>query len=211
MLKYRVKEVSKNIFVAIVPNRYQRAMLFCRVQEFYESPSSKFRKNSFSIWDYFSWYARTYKRGCFSYPSDFTGFNLPVNIAKKCYEMNKKETPYDYEMCSIIKKIFKKGQKQYLIGVDSIKNSTYKHEMAHALYYTNKKYKSDMNILINSISKSNFLKLKSNLKKIGYCNEVAKDEIQAYMATEINKTITNGVSNAISTHKKFKCVFDNYI
>lgn len=209
--KYKIKEVRKNIFVVIIPNRYQRAMLFCRVQEFYESASSQFRKNKFSIWDYFSWYAKTYRRGCFSYPSDFTGFNLPLNVAKECYEINKKETPYDHEMCNIIKKIFKKRQNQYLIGVDSVNNSTYKHEMAHAFYYTNEKYKSDMNILINSISASDFKKFKNNLKTIGYCNAVIKDEIQAYMSTEVNKKITKGIFNCLKIHKKFKNVFDNYM
>lgn len=210
MLKYKIKEVFENIFVVILPNRYQRAMLFCRVQEFYESPSAKFRKNSFSIWDYFSWYSNTYKKNCFSYPSDFTGFNLPVEVAKKCYEINSRETPYDTAMCQIIKRIFREGQKQYLIGVDSIENLTYKHEIAHAFYYTNKRYKYDMDFLVKSICKSDFYKIKNNLKKIGYCDAVIKDEIQAYMSTEINRKVVLGINKKSQIHKKFKSVFEKY-
>jgi hypothetical protein len=207
-MKYRTKEIISNIFAVVVPNDYERAMLFCRAQEFYESPSKKFRDNTFSIWDYFRWYSSG--KGCFSYPRDFVGFNLPLIVAKKCYELNEIETPYDKVMKGIIDGLFVNGTRQYLIGVDSLENTTFDHEMAHALYYTDISYKSEMDEITLSISDSDMGKFKRNLKQIGYCSAVVKDEIQAYMATEISKKAARGVVNKKKLHQKYRSVFKRY-
>jgi len=207
-MKYRTKEIIPNIFAIVIPNDYERAMLFCRVQEFYESPSKKFRDNKFSIWDYFRWYSES--KGCFSYPKDFVGFNLPLIVAKKCYEINDIETPYDKAMKEIIDGLFVNGTRQYLIGVDSLKNTTFDHEMAHALYYTDLQYKSEMDEITLSISDSDMNKFKRNLKQIGYCSAVVKDEIQAYMATEISRKAARGVVNKKKLHQKYRAVFKRY-
>ena len=45
-----IKEVRPNVFAVIVKDHYHRAMLFMRVQEFYESPNTEFRGKNFSIW-----------------------------------------------------------------------------------------------------------------------------------------------------------------
>lgn len=207
-MKYKIKEIMPNIFAVVVPDHYERAMLFLRVQEFYESPSKRFRDNKFSVWDYFRWYAED--KGCFSYPCDFVGFNLPLIVAKKCYEVNMVETPYDETMKAIVDEIFVNGTRQYLVGVDSLKNMTFNHELAHALYYTNMIYKSKMDEITSSISKSDMAKFKRNLKQIGYCSAVTKDEIQAYMATEISKKAAKGVLNKKKLHQKYKSVFKKY-
>jgi hypothetical protein len=38
-IDYTIEEVRPNVFAVIVKDHYHRAMLFCRVQEFYESPN----------------------------------------------------------------------------------------------------------------------------------------------------------------------------
>jgi hypothetical protein len=207
-MKYKIKEIMPNIFAVVVPDHYERAMLFFRVQEFYESPSKKFRDNNFSVWDYFRWYAED--KGCFSYPSDFVGFNLPLIVAKKCYDVNCVETPYDVMMKEIVDGLFVNGTRQYIIGLDSLKNKTFDHELAHALYYTDMKYKGQMDEITSSISKSNMSKFKKNLRQIGYCSAVTKDEIQAYMATEISKKAAKGVVNKKKLHQRYKSVFKKY-
>lgn len=207
-MRYKIKEIIPNIFSVVVPNHYEKAMLFFRVQEFYESPSKKFRDSKFSVWDYFHWYAD--KKGFFSYPSDFVGFNLPLIVAKKCYEVNEVETPYDVLMNKIVDDIFVNGKRQYIIGVDSLKSRTFDHELAHALYYTDMKYKEQMDEITSSISKSDMSKFKKNLRQIGYCSAVTKDEIQAYMATEINKKVVKGVVNKKKLHQRYKSVFKKY-
>lgn len=208
-MKHKVKNICGNVIALVVPDNYDRAMLFCRVQEFYESPNINFRNKKFSIWDYFEWYSKN-NAGCFSYVKDFVGFNLPLIVAKKCYEMNETETPYDIEMKRIVDELFVPGERKYLIGVDSLKNSTFDHELCHALYYTDIEYKVEMDEITASISKSNLQKFKKNFKSMGYCSSVLKDEIQAYMATEISKKAAKGVSNAKSLHKRYKAVFKRY-
>jgi hypothetical protein len=210
-MKYRIKKISPNIFAVVVSDDYERAMLFCRVQEFYESPNPKFKNSSFSIWDYFRWYSKN-GSGCFSYVSDFVGFNLPLVVAKKCYQMNESETPYDDEMMGVIDKLFVNGERQYLIGVDDLANPTFYHELAHALYYTDTEYRISMDKITKTISKENMAKFRKNLYSVGYCSDVVKDEIQAYMATEMaNKKITKGVTNKKKLHQKYKSVFKKFM
>ena len=209
-MKYKIVKTQENIISVVVPNDYERAMLFCRVQEFYESPCSKFRNNKFSIWDYYGWYSKNHLN-CFSYTKDFVGFNLPLVVAKKCYEMNEIETPYDEEMCKIIDRFFEnKGDRKYLIGVDSLDNSTFDHELAHAFYYTNIEYRNEMDEITKSLSKSITAKFKKNLSFLGYCKGVMKDEIQAYMATEVSKKAAKGIANKRKIHQKYKAVFKKY-
>jgi hypothetical protein len=208
-MKYKIKNICQNVIALVVPDDYDRAMLFCRVQEFYESPNKNFKNKGFSIWDYYRWYSKEHS-GCFSYVKDFVGFNLPLIVAKKCYQINETETPYDVEMKRIVDELFVSGERKYLIGVDCLKNSTFDHELCHALYYTNMDYKIEMDELTASISKVNLQKFKKNLKSIGYCSEVMKDEIQAYMATEVSKKVAKGIGNAKSLHKKYKAVFKKY-
>ncbi|NDB56269.1 hypothetical protein EB169_10645, partial [archaeon] len=74
-----ITEVKPNIFAVIIPNGFDRAMTFCRVQEFYESPNPQFRGKHFSMWDYMKWYSKEYDRG-FSYPNDWSGFNIPFEV-----------------------------------------------------------------------------------------------------------------------------------
>lgn len=207
MIKYKVEKINNDIFAITVPDRYDLAMLFCRVQEFYESPNRKIRNKVFSIWDYYSWYSKT-NSGCFSYVKDYCGFNLPIKIARKCYSLNKIETPYDKLFKSIINDI--KSEDGYVIGVDKINTSTFYHELCHGLYYTNKKYKKEMDAVTRSISKFNINKFKKNLREKGYCMSVFNDEMQAYMSTEINKTMTAGMVGKASLHKKYKLIFDSY-
>lgn len=209
-MNYKIKKINNEIIIIVVPDQYDRAMLFFKVQEFYESANKNFKDSKFSVWDYFKWYGKKYKTGCFSYPKDFTGFNLPLIVAKKCYEINKIETPYDEKMIEIINKFFINGEKKYLIGVDSLKTSTYKHEMAHAFYYTNIKYKNEMDDITKKIPKKEKNKLAKNLLKLGYCKSVVDDEIQAYLSTERDSRIATGIKEKNKLHKKYNNLFKKY-
>lgn len=209
-MKYTIKQITHKITAVVVKDHYERSMLFCRVQEFYESAGINFRNKKFSIWEYFKWYSKKYEKGCFSYTADFTGFNLPLIVAKKCYEVNDVETPYDEIMSEIINRLWINGEGRYLIGVDSLNNSTFDHELAHAFYYTNLEYKNTMDSITENLGKSKYNKFKKNLFSLGYCKEVVKDEIQAYMATEINKKITSGITNKKTMHQKYKSIFKKY-
>lgn len=209
MIKYKIKSVRPDVFAVIVPNDYDRAMLFWRAQEFYESPSKKFREAKFSFWDYARWYAHKYE-GSFSYPADFVGFNLPLIVAKKCYEANDLETPYDREMKGIVDSLFVNGRRQYMIGAESFKGDTFDHEMAHALYYTDIDYRNEMDSMTNSLPIKSLARLQKNLSKIGYHRGVIKDEIQAYMATELSEKVCRGVPRSREIHRRYRKAFKKF-
>lgn len=206
-MKYKTVKITEQIIAVQVKNGYDRAMLFCRAQEFYESPCRNFRGQKFSIWDYFRWYSQSNVSRCFSYTRDFTGFNMPLIVAKKCYELNEAETPYDDIMKEIIDRYFVNGQKKYIIGVPSIKDSTFEHEMCHAMYYVDEEYRMKMDDLTSSLSDKNKSRIKKNLSSMGYCASVFKDEIQAYMSTELNKKFISGVSGARKIHRSYRSIF----
>lgn len=205
-MKLKTIKITEQIIAVVVKDHYDRAMLFCRIQEFYESPGRSFRGHKFSMWDYFKWYADN-GHGCFSYPKDFEGFNVPLVVAKKCYEMNELETPYDHAMKEIVDRYFVNGHRKYLVGVDSMKGGTFDHELCHALYYTDEEYRSAMDDVTATISKKNRERLKKNLSDMGYCSAVFKDEVQAYMSTEINKRFTRGVTGVKKLHSSYKSIF----
>ena len=209
MIKYKIKPVRPDIFAVVVSDDYDRAMLFWRAQEFYESPSKRFRGGRFSFWDYARWYAHKYE-GSFSYPADFVGFNLPLIVAKKCYEVNEPETPYDREMIRIVDSLFVNGERKYLIGAESLKGDTFDHELAHGLYYTDIEYKNEMDAVTASLSEKSLSRLRKNLSKIGYHRGVIKDEIQAYMATEVSERVCKGVQRSGEIHRRYRKVFRKF-
>ena len=100
-IKYKINEVKPKVFAVVIEDRYDRAMTFLRVQEFYESPNKKFRGKNFSIWDYMKWYSTEYGKG-FTYGTDWSGFNVPLETAYSCYDtLNDRYTDYDEVMETI--------------------------------------------------------------------------------------------------------------
>jgi hypothetical protein len=179
-VKYQIKEVKPSIFAVVIKDKYDRAMTFCRAQEYYESPSPKFRGKQFSIWDYMKWYNERYGRG-FSYGDDWSGFNIPIKVIRECYNgLNKYESPYDKIMGNIIHQlaVYHEG---YLIGCGDTKGDTFKHEVCHGLYYTDKEYKKRMDALTKGLPKKYYDTFKKNILEMGYAAKVVDDEIQAYL------------------------------
>lgn len=205
-IKYQIKEVKPDIYAVLVKDKYDRAMLFCRAQEYYESPSPKFRGKVFSIWDYMKWYHKRYGRG-FSYGDDWSGFNIPLKVINECYcKLNKFETPYDKIMNEIIYTIWNKPSDPYVIGCGITKGDTFKHEVCHGLYYTNKEYKKQMDALTKGLPKKYYDIFKKNLIDLGYATKVVNDEIQAYLQYGFdNPDFGKGVD--ISVRKEYSQIY----
>jgi hypothetical protein len=214
-LKYKIKKVKPNIFAVIVEDSYDRAMLFCRVQEYYESANKKFRGNDFSIWDYIRWYSKEHN-DTFTYTRDWGGFNIPFDILWNCYQSCVIETPYDETMREIMYKIdhkMNKDKKAYVIGVDTIESDTFDHELCHGLYYTNNEYKTLVNEITENMDIVAYTKLKKNLYDMGYAEQVTDDEIQAYLCTNhdyagFNKGVNKKELKAL--HRKCVNVFKKF-
>lgn len=214
--KYKIKEVKPNIFAVIVKDSYDRAMLFCRVQEYYESPNKKFRGKDFSIWDYMKWYSSEYGKG-FSYASDWSGFNIPVDVLRECYEHCEMETPYDEDMYLILCEIERRmddKKKAYIIGAGDTEGWTFQHEVCHGLWYTNAAYKKEAKNVLKTIDVNDYTIFKNNLLKMGYTDKVIDDEIQAYLCFgHDNENFCNGVDiiKCDKYHKAFKITLNEFI
>lgn len=209
LVKGVVKEVKPRIYCVTVDDDYDRAMLFCRYQEFYESPYKKFRGKPFTWMEYMRFYKTSWKKRTFTYPDDWSGYNIPSNILGSGVDLFYKETEYDvimndiYFHCSIDSQNKNNGTRcnWYLIGASSKDLNTMDHEIAHGLYYTNKEYKKEVVKLINNIKPTHYDKLKKKLIKMGYVDDkkIICDEIQAFMST--------GLYNGLDT-KELK-VYEN--
>ena len=220
-IDYKIEEVRPNVFAVIVKDHYHRAMLFCRVQEYYESPNPEFRGKNFSIWDYIEWYSRR-NNDVFTYTYDWGGFNIPLKTAWDCYEKLKEtETPYDKVMDEIIRTIemtmFNKKNTRnwnaYIIGADSTESDTFEHEICHGLYATNKGYRELVDEVTIAIPLKDYQTFRKNLLKMGYNGIVIDDEIQAYLSTNYDYSkFSKGVSRKLckELHKQYKQIFNRY-
>ena len=216
-IDYKIEEVRPNVFAVIVKDHYHRAMLFLRVQEYYESPNPEFRGKNFNIWDYIEWYSRRNK-DVFTYAFDWGGFNIPLNVAESCYSKLLKKgefTPYDKEMNYIVKTI--RGMvgngKAYIIGAPSTDDDTFEHEVCHGLYATNKQYRELVDEVTIAIPLKDYQKFRNNLFKMGYNGIVIDDEIQAYLSTNYDYSkFSKGVSRKLckELHKQYKQIFNRY-
>jgi hypothetical protein len=193
LVKGVVREVKPFIYCVEIDDYYDRAMLFCRYQEFYESPFKQIRGKYFTLEQYMRLYTKENKKNWFTYPYDWSGFNIPCNEVQKANHMFCKETEYDeimndiYFYCAIDSQNKNNGTRHdwYLIGASSKDLKTMDHEIAHGLYFTNRKYKNGVAKLIKGIKKSHYNKLKKTLIKMGYADDrkIIDDEIQAFMST----------------------------
>lgn len=194
LIEGEVREIKPFIFAVIVKNQYDRSSLFCRYQEFYESPYPQIRGKFFTLEQYMKLYIDTNKKPHFTYPSDWTGYNIPSKVlleAKNTFGLPR--TQYDYTMYEIIEycerecRIKNRGEQHswYLIGADKVKSGVMNHEIAHGFYYTNPQYKVEADYLIGDINHRDYEHLKKVLIKGGYSDDktIIDDEIQAYMST----------------------------
>lgn len=84
-IKYKLKEIYPKVFLVTMDNSYDLAMTFCRVQEFYESPYKEIRGKYFTMAEFQRLYTMRRGSDCFTYPSDWAGFNIPSQILLDCY------------------------------------------------------------------------------------------------------------------------------
>ncbi len=216
-IDYKIEQVKTKVFAVIIEDRYDRAMTFLRVQEFYECPNPLFRGNiHFSFTEYMKWYSKEYGKG-FTYGVDWSGFNVPLEVAYACYDtLRDRYTDYDDVMESIVHQIYELNGDDcdgYMIGAGSTEGDTFQHEICHGLYATNKEYKELVDEVTETIEWQDYLKFEGNLLDMGYTAAVIPDEIQAYLAFGHDyKPFTKGVSKKVckELHKQYINVFNNF-
>ena len=181
------KKLTKNIVLFTFPTRKELTLHFFRIQEFYESPKKSLFKKKFSVFDFLN--ESMNAKGEIDYFSYWTGFNIPGDFVNKWWVMNGRDsTPAEQALFNRLHQSnIDFSKPYYIIGALHKDEDVIKHEIAHALYYTNTKYATEMNDLIYDFFKTdrkNYCKVEKRLNKMGYGKNVIKDEIQAYLSSE---------------------------
>lgn len=165
---------------------------FIRFQEYYESPSKKYRNKTFTLGDIKNYYSIKY--GGDLYSDLWIGFNFPSSVLIPFKQgLFDPLTTQEKELLGLLKY---RNDNYYIIG--SQNNSTLRHELSHAMYGYNKKYKQEIDDFIKKYKKD-FAKVIQNIIKKGYDKSVINDELQAYITDNDDEFIQNNLdSNLIS-------------
>jgi hypothetical protein len=221
---FKLKEVKKNIFLLQFSNDYDMCMFFLRYQEYYESPSPKYRGKSFKILDFMRWYSLKFGSGAFTYPTDWSGFNIPGDIIMKVNSLGIPDrNDYDMQMLGVYQHCVKKtgSTNFYIIGVaddtTSI-SSALPHEIAHGFFYVYPEYKKQMTKLVKVMAPELRETMNKYLLKVGYTPQVFVDETQANMATSKDFTTSAGrhwssemADKLTEAQKPFVTLFKKYM
>jgi len=180
MAAIKVQKFGQNIYVVSFESRLDLAATFLRFQEYYESP--KFKRKVFSLDDFKKWYATP--KGEFSYYRDWSGFNIPSRVLRPFYE--KMFDPLSQREKRLLTLFADKKPPFYIVGVcENCSANTLSHEIAHALFYTCGKYKSEV---LGVLKRFELSRLRMKLIKLGYDRTVILDEVQAYAVGPSSKT-----------------------
>lgn len=222
---FHLYKVYDRIYMLSYPNQFDVSMTFLRYQEFYESPTKKFRGQQFTIDEYMRWYAvdRPGASGDFTYASDWTGFNLPSHIIKRVFEAGIiDENPRDRTMRAVYETVnaLERDVQWYLIGCVE-HGPAIEHELAHGLWHVDEVYCDKMTTLIENLRKEEpkfVAAVHDVLIEEGYNEDVIDDEIQAYVATGMGTMFEERLKSAgykkSATNKivePFYSVFDEYL
>jgi hypothetical protein len=189
-VQYQLAELQPSVFLITSDNRYDLAQLFACVQEFYESSDPQWKGKHFPREVFERWYALNQcEDHIFSYPMDWSGFNVPSWAIDEFY----KQSPYNTDnnfydrmikhIDSLISERIGVDIPYYLIGTQSNDLETLDHEIAHGLYATSPGYKMMMDEQIGNLPTRTRNRLASVLTNMGYAESVHDDEIQANFAT----------------------------
>jgi len=202
--EYKLSTVHSNIFVLEVDNLCDLGMIFVRAQEFYESANDKFHGKEFTLLSYMDWYSKEYsEHGGFTYGGDFHGFNVPSTAIKNCYTINTERTPYDELFLNVCQTIADLGvTRYYLLGVEHGDLATLEHEFAHALFFTDDKYRETMTRLVTLLPfQADFFSFLQN--EFEYAKNVHIDEAQAYMATGFTEDFSDASEDRVKEYEPF--------
>lgn len=159
-------------------------LTFMRFQEHYESANPKFRNNIFTLGQLRHWYSENY--GGNNYHIKWVGFNFPSRVLTPFKEGL--FDPLTTEESRLVELLRYRKDNFYIIG--SQNRSTLRHELSHALYYTNIKYKNEIDSFLYK-NKSKLTKVNNYILDKGYCKEVLNDEIQAYITDNDDNVLIN--------------------
>lgn len=210
MKEFTLHQLTPQIFWAEFEDQYTLCMTFFRYQEFYESEDPSLKGNINDLLDSMEIYSKNTEKKSFTYASDWAGFNLPSHIIESAGPKIKDHNKYDYMMLAMHGMIrIKTDKPYYLIGTLKGERDYLNHELAHGFFYAYKDYKKKMLNLVDGLSDDLYDKALQILRSAGYCNEVLKDEAQAYLSTGPDKELD--VFFTKKDREPFEKIFNKYV
>ena len=175
--------------------QFELCYTFLRPQEFYEGEFDEIRGKVFTLDQFIELYSNQHG-GKFTYLTDWGGFNIPSNIYERF--LRKFELASEERAMSELVDSCKPDGKYYIIGTYGM-GSALDHEIAHAKYYLVDEYKEQVDSITKSLPEDMFSTVKQYLLNTGYCENVIRDEIQAYVGTS-SKDYLDTIHPGLSSH-----------
>ena len=167
---FQLKKITKGIYFLSFNDHVDLVSHFMRFQEIYESPNPKFQNKPFQMADFQRWYIKdANQRFDYTYYSDWGGFNLPLTVITEFYDKLVDKNDHDHMMMQIANYIIRDHGSDgcYLIGAKEGKVSTMRHEIAHGLWFTNSKYRDEMEDHIFNLKENKYNGVCGILKDMG--------------------------------------------
>lgn len=187
---FKTKKPIKNCLLLEFNTQKDLALAFCRVEEYYEG-NPKVNGKYLSFVEFID--AFMIDDGKLDYFHYWTGFNIPGNIFIEWSQKNMSEKTYwENALAYAVHSKLNLEKPFYIIGGVKGDIEVIDHEIAHALYYMNPEYKDMMDTANYQFYKNlrgEYSKMVKALKKMGYGDNVIKDEVQAYMSTSGKKEL----------------------
>ena len=203
-MNIEVSETIPRVVLLKFDTQYEITSTMMMLQEYYESPYDEIYRKPVIYEDYMDVYAKY--NGNFTYFTDWSGFNVPANVAKKYFKakyMDSHVWKKEQQLFYIFDEYYKKYKnKFYIIAV--YKDGDINHELAHGLYYLYPEYKRGVDKLIN-LKNNYFIGKRKWLLEKGYREEFIMDELQAYFLEE--KNVPQKLNKK---HSKLVKLFDKY-
>jgi hypothetical protein len=187
---FKSSQPIKNCLLLEFKTQKDLALAFCRIEEYYEG-QPKLNRNYISFVDFIDFFMKD--NGTIEYFNYWTGFNIPGNVYIEWAQKNMEDKTYwELALADAVSKKLDISKPFYIIGGKKGDVNVIDHEIAHALYYMNTEYKDLMDTANYQFYKNlriEYSKMVKKLKKMGYGDNVIKDEVQAYMSTSTKKEL----------------------
>ena len=189
---FKTSKPIKNCLLFEFDNRKELTLSFCRAEEYYEGkPSVNGKYISFETFiDEFMT-----DDGVIDYFYSWSGFNIPSKYYLEWSNQNAADkTKWELKLANVISQKLDISKPFYIIGALEGAHDVINHELAHALYSLNEKYKSsviEISLQFRNKHLVEYTKIIKKLKSMGYGDNVAEDELQAYMSTSTKKELVD--------------------
>ncbi len=164
-----------NIIFFRYKTKYDMCNVWMRIQE--HCLSTSIGHKVVSQKDIINWW-KTFPRGNVNYMHYWDGFNFPSKDVNSFLRTYKKEKLLIQEQkaLNILKKIYPTSSYYVITGVN---NETFIHELHHALFYLDKKYRKEITKIIR---KYNVKEIEAKLaSEMAYPEDTMIDEVSAYL------------------------------